>query len=74
MTERPLSDPKRPNPRSHGKIANLGLVCALFFKERAPTFRPDTANEPLVSVNENFEWYLCSWLRSAVVHGGSFRW
>jgi predicted nucleotidyltransferase len=28
-----------------GKTANLGIVSAVFFKERVPTFRPDTANE-----------------------------
>ncbi len=28
-----------------GKTANLGVVSAVFFKERVPTFRPDTANE-----------------------------
>ena len=28
-----------------GKTANLGMISAVFFKERAPAFRPDTANE-----------------------------
>ncbi len=28
-----------------GKTANLGVVSAVFFKERVPTFRPDAANE-----------------------------
>ena len=28
-----------------GKTANLGLVSAVFFKERVPTYRPDTAND-----------------------------
>ena len=28
-----------------GKTANLGVVSAVFFKERVPAFRPDTANE-----------------------------
>jgi len=28
-----------------GKTANLGVVSAVFFKDRVPRFRPDTANE-----------------------------
>ena len=28
-----------------GKTANLGMISAVFFKERAPKYRPDTANE-----------------------------
>ena len=28
-----------------GKTANLGMISAVFFKERLPRFRPDTANE-----------------------------
>jgi hypothetical protein len=28
-----------------GKTANLGMISAVFFKERVPRFRPDTANE-----------------------------
>jgi len=28
-----------------GKTANLGVISAVFFKERVPTIRPDTANE-----------------------------
>ena len=28
-----------------GKTSNLGMISAVFFKERVPRFRPDTANE-----------------------------
>ena len=32
-----------------GKTANLGVVSAVFFKERVPTYRPDTANDNAMS-------------------------
>lgn len=32
-----------------GKTANLGVVSAVFFKERVPTYRPDTTNDNAMS-------------------------
>ena len=36
---------ERSYGRALGKTANLGVVSAVFFKERVPTSRPDTPNE-----------------------------